>query len=159
MGVDPGKGEQAVERQEGLDQHVVSGIAGGEALLDFAEGGAVVAQADFQGFDVDDRAEVLADQGGGARVVSRAVQPMMVNGDPYAGLGQLVWADAVFIRDLLRLDALSDRQLLTMAAVLHEAYGAVDIAFRLLAEHDRRTGGAVAARYLSGLQAPLPQAA
>ena len=91
--------------------------------------------------------------------VSRAVQPMMVNGDPYAGLGQLVWADAVFIRDLLRLDALSDRQLLTMAAVLHEAYGAVDIAFRLLAEHDRRTGGAVAARYLSGLQAPLPQAA
>ena len=91
--------------------------------------------------------------------VSRAVQPMMVNGDPYAGLGQLVWADAVFIRDLLRLDALSDRQLLTMAAVLHEAYGAVDIAFRLLAEHDRRMGGAVAARYLSGLQAPLPQAA
>ena len=91
--------------------------------------------------------------------VTRAVQPMMVNNDPYAGLGQLVWADAVFIRDLTRIDALSDRQMLAMAAILHDAYGAFDIAFRLLAEHDRRSGGARADAYLSGLQAPLPHAA
>jgi FkbM family methyltransferase len=91
--------------------------------------------------------------------VSRAVQPMMVNNDPYAGLGQLVWADAVFIRDLTRLDALSDRQLLAMAAILHDAYAACDIVFHLLAEHDRRRGGALAARYLDRLRAPLPQAA
>ncbi|MEO3473567.1 FkbM family methyltransferase [Roseomonas sp. CAU 1739] len=91
--------------------------------------------------------------------VSRAVRPMMVNNDPYAGLGQLVWADAVFIRDLTRLDALSDRQLLAMAAILHDAYGAYDIVFRLLADHDRRSGAARAEPYLSGLQAPLPQAA
>jgi FkbM family methyltransferase len=91
--------------------------------------------------------------------VSRAVQPMMVNNDPYAGLGQLVWADAVFIRDLCALDALSDRQLLAMAAILHDCYGAYDIAFRLVAEHDRRAGAARAAAYLAGLQAPLPRAA
>ena len=91
--------------------------------------------------------------------VSRAVQPMMVNNDPYAGLGQLVWADAVFMRDLTRLDVLSDRQLLAMAAILHDAYGAFDITFRLLAEHDRRSGAVRAEAYLSGLQAPLPQAA
>lgn len=91
--------------------------------------------------------------------VSRAVQPMMVNGDPYAGLGQLVWADAVYIRDFAALDALTDRQLLAMAAILHDAYGAYDIAFRLVAEHDRRHGAARAASYLAGLQAPLPRAA
>jgi FkbM family methyltransferase len=91
--------------------------------------------------------------------VSRAVQPMMVNNDPYAGLGQLVWADAVFMRDLTRLDVLSDTQLMAMAAILHDAYGAYDIAFRLIAEHDRRTGSARAPAYLAGLQAPLPQAA
>lgn len=91
--------------------------------------------------------------------VSRAVQPMMVGNDPYAGLGQLVWADAVFIRDLTRLDALSDRQLLTSAALLHDAYGAYDIAFRLLADHDRRSGAALAGAYLASLQAPLPRAA
>jgi len=92
-------------------------------------------------------------------MVTRAVQPMMLNNDPYAGLGQLVWADAVFIRDLTQLDALSDRQLLATAVILHDAYGAFDIVFRLLAEHDRRRGGAVAQRYLAGLQAPLPHAA
>jgi FkbM family methyltransferase len=91
--------------------------------------------------------------------VSRAVQPMMVNNDPYAGLGQLVWADAVFIRDFSVLDALSDRQLLAMAAILHDCYGAFDIAFRLVAEHDRRRGSTRAASYLAGLQAPLPRAA
>lgn len=91
--------------------------------------------------------------------VTRAVQPMMVNSDPYAGLGQLVWADAVFMRDLTRLDALADEQLLAMAAILHDAYGAYDIAFRLVAEHDRRSGASRAGAYLSGLQAPLPQAA
>jgi len=91
--------------------------------------------------------------------VSRAIQPMMVNNDPYAGLGQLVWADAVFIRDITRLDALSDRQLLAMATILHDAYGAFDIAYRLVAEHDARTGGRVAGAYLAGLQSPLPQAA
>lgn len=91
--------------------------------------------------------------------VTRAVQPMMVNNDPYAGLGQLVWADAVFMRDLTRLDVLTDNQLLAMAAILHDAYGAYDIAFRLVAEHDRRSGASRADAYLSGLQAPLPQAA
>jgi FkbM family methyltransferase len=91
--------------------------------------------------------------------VSRAVQPMMLNNDPYAGLGQLVWADAVFIRDFARLDALDDRQLLAMAAILHDAYAAYDIAFRLVAEHDRRQGTPLAAGYLAGLQSPLPRAA
>jgi FkbM family methyltransferase len=91
--------------------------------------------------------------------VSRAVQPMMVNADPYAGLGQLVWADAVFIRDFTRLDALGDRQLLAMAAILHDAYAGYDIAFRLVAEHDRRHGTELAAGYLAGLQSPLPRAA
>ncbi|GGJ37558.1 FkbM family methyltransferase [Neoroseomonas lacus] len=91
--------------------------------------------------------------------VTRAVQPMMVNNDPYAGLGQLVWADAVFMRDLTRLDVLTDNHLMAMAAILHDAYGAYDIAFRLVAEHDRRSGAARADAYFSGLQAPLPQAA
>jgi FkbM family methyltransferase len=91
--------------------------------------------------------------------VSRAVQPMMVNADPYAGLGQLVWADAIFIRDFARLDALDDRQVLAMAAILHDCYAAYDIAFRLLSEHDRRVGATRAADYLVGLQSPLPRAA
>lgn len=90
--------------------------------------------------------------------VSRAVQPMMVNADPYAGLGQLVWADAIFIRDFSRLEVLTDRQLMAMAAILHDCYDAYDIVFRLVTEHDRRTGAARAPAYLAGLQTPMPRA-
>jgi FkbM family methyltransferase len=91
--------------------------------------------------------------------VSRTVQPMMVNGDPYAGLGQLVWADAIFIRDFTRLDVLTDWQLMAMAAILHDCYAAYDLVFRLVTEHDRRSGAAYASVYLAGLQTPMPRAA
>ncbi len=92
--------------------------------------------------------------------VSRAIRPVLVGGDPYAGLSQLVWADAIFVRDLTRTEALSARQLLAAAAILHGCYGSYDLVFHLLAAHDARCGGALAPRYLAGLQTPpLPRAA
>lgn len=84
--------------------------------------------------------------------VSRAFSPVLVDGNPYAGLSQLVWADAVFVRDLAQPERFTNRQLMAAAAILHDCYGSFDAAYRLLAEHDRRTGGALAAGYLAGLQ-------
>jgi FkbM family methyltransferase len=85
--------------------------------------------------------------------VSRVVRPLLVNNDIYAGLNQLVWADAIFIRDLSRLDALSEAQLLKTAKILHDCYRSVDVALYLLTEYDRRTGAHLGVTYLSGLQA------
>jgi FkbM family methyltransferase len=92
-------------------------------------------------------------------MVSRVYRPMLIDNNPYAGMSQLVWADAVFMRDPAAPDSHGDRQLLAGAAVLHDCYGSCDAAFHLLAAHDRRHGGGLAARYLAGLQAPLPRAA
>lgn len=92
-------------------------------------------------------------------LVSRAFRPVLVNNDPYAGLGQAVWADAVFVRHPLRLDALAPAELLAGAAILHDCYGSADLAYRLLAAHDAREGGALAARYLAAHHAALPRAA
>lgn len=83
--------------------------------------------------------------------VSRVVRPMLVENNIYAGLSQLFWADAIFIRDLTQLKALGDTQLLKMAAILHDCYGSIDVALRLLSEHDRRTGGGLGGAYLAGL--------
>jgi FkbM family methyltransferase len=92
--------------------------------------------------------------------VSRVMRPLLVNNNIYAGLSQLFWADAIFIRDVTKLDALEDQQLLKMAAILHDCYGSIDVALRLVTEHDRRTGGRLAPAYLSALQvAPQPQGA
>ena len=83
--------------------------------------------------------------------VSRVIQPLVVDNNIYAGLSQIVWADAIFVKDFTRLDLLSDAQLLKMAAILHECYRSFDLVLHLLTELDRRTHGSLAARYLAGL--------
>ena len=85
--------------------------------------------------------------------VSRVMAPLVVDNNIYAGLSQLFWADAIFIRDITRLTLLSDQQLLKMAAILHDCYGSIDVALRLLVEHDTRTGGRLGGTYLSALTA------
>lgn len=84
--------------------------------------------------------------------VSRIIRPLLVNNNIFGGMSQLLWADAVFMRDITRLDLLQDDQLLNMAAILHDCYQSIDVVLHLLAEHDRRTGSQFGAAYLSGLQ-------
>jgi FkbM family methyltransferase len=84
-------------------------------------------------------------------VVSRAIRPVLVNNNIMSGLSQIVWADAVFVRDFTRLALLSNQQLLSMAAILHDCYRSVDVAHHLLAEHDRRSENTLAQNYLKAL--------
>lgn len=84
--------------------------------------------------------------------VSRVIAPMVVNNSIYEGMSQLVWADAIFVRDFTRLETFSDRQLLAAGSILHDCYGSLDLVLHLLGEHDRRTGGALGPAYLSALQ-------
>ena len=87
-------------------------------------------------------------------LVSRTIIPMVVNGNIYEGFSQLFWADAVFIRDVSRLDLFSDSELMKTAMLLHECYNSLDLAHYLLVEYDRRTAAGVAPRYLSSIMAP-----
>ena len=84
--------------------------------------------------------------------VSRTIAPMLVNNDIYAGMSQLLWADAIFVKDFTRLDLLTERQLLSMATIMHDCYRSFDLALRLLTEHDARAGTRLGANYLSRLQ-------
>jgi FkbM family methyltransferase len=84
--------------------------------------------------------------------VSRVIQPVVVDNNIYRGLSQLVWADAVFIRDFTGHPALRDDQLLASAAILHECYASVDVVHHLLATYDRRHQTSMAPRYLASLR-------
>jgi FkbM family methyltransferase len=75
-----------------------------------------------------------------AELKSRVFKPLIVNKDIYAGLSQLFWADAIYIRDFTRLDLLSSEQLLRLATVLHDCYQSVDVVLYLLLEYDKRSG-------------------
>ena len=84
--------------------------------------------------------------------VSRVIQPMLVGNSIYAEMSQLCWADAIYIRDLTRLELLNDMQLLRLASLLHDCYASHDVVLHLLVEYDRRTKAGLGDRYLSGLQ-------
>jgi FkbM family methyltransferase len=70
--------------------------------------------------------------------VSRVIRPLVVGNNIYAGLSQLVWADAIFVRDFTKLEKLDDRQLLAIAAIVQECYNSIDLTLHLLNEYDRR---------------------
>jgi FkbM family methyltransferase len=71
--------------------------------------------------------------------------------NPFYPISQLLWADAIFIRDFTRLDSYSDDGLLKAAAVLDLVYDSYDIAALLLNEYDRRMQTNLCRRYCEAL--------
>jgi len=85
------------------------------------------------------------------QLTTRAVKPLLVGGSIFGGLGQVFWADAVFVRDFTRLDLLSDEKLRNAALVLHDVYKSYDLVEHFLVEHDRRAGTTFSATYMDAL--------
>jgi FkbM family methyltransferase len=72
-------------------------------------------------------------------------------------VSQLLWGDAVFVRDFTKLARYDDDDLMRAALVLNDVYQSYDLVALLLAEHDRRRGTDHAARHRAGLAAqPVP---
>ena len=72
--------------------------------------------------------------------------------NPYLPMSQVLWADAIFVRDFTRLEAYSDDELLQAAAVLDVVYSSYDLVGLLLTEYDRRVKTNVRQAYVSDLQ-------
>jgi len=85
-------------------------------------------------------------------IVSRVVKPLLLGGNPYASFKQMVWADAIYLRDFTRLERLDDAQLPRLAALMHDCYDAPDLALHFLVEFDRRTGSAHAPAFEQALR-------
>ena len=73
-------------------------------------------------------------------IAGRAFRPFRLTHSDDAPMSQLLWADAVFVRDFTRLQRFSDDQLLKAATILHKAYRSDDLAFHFLREYDHRRG-------------------
>lgn len=86
---------------------------------------------------------------------TRAFAPILVDGDPNRGVNQLIWSDAVYVRDFMRFDELEPSELLQIAAILHTCFGSYDLVHRALTAHDARARGLYAPRYLNHLKTPL----
>lgn len=86
----------------------------------------------------------------------RPFRPFQVGHNPREPMSQLLFADAVFVRDFTRLDLYTPDQLLKTAAILHLVYHSHDLAHLLLAEFDRRQGTTRAPAFTDALSR-LPQ--
>jgi FkbM family methyltransferase len=72
---------------------------------------------------------------------------------PKGNTQQLLWSDAVYVRQISGWDHLRTDSLLKLAVILHEVYKAYDFSARLLHLYDARIGGNYCPQYLEMLGA------
>jgi protein O-GlcNAc transferase len=83
--------------------------------------------------------------------VGRTFKPLVFMNDVTAMLSQVLWGDAVYVRDFMQFDQLSGAALLKLATILHETCRSVDMAALALASYDRQNGSNLQQAYLAKL--------
>lgn len=81
----------------------------------------------------------------------RTFKPLIARGDISSSFGQMLWADAYYVRDWMELEALDTLKLKKYAVLVHDVLRAYDLAHLVLVTLDRRTGASVAGAYLERL--------
>ncbi|WP_053068398.1 FkbM family methyltransferase [Synechococcus sp. GFB01] len=94
-----------------------------------------------------------------AYTMGRPFRPLQLAANPNAAISQLLWADAIYVRDFRQRQQWSERQLKAAAFVMHELYNAFDLVALLLGELDRRQGSAWQDCYLGSVLLSRPDLA
>ncbi len=79
---------------------------------------------------------------------SRAFKPLAPKSDVNVGFRQYLWSDAVYVRDWMHLDSLSDAKLRNYAILAHDLLGSYDLAYNVLTALDHQTKGNLAVAYV-----------
>lgn len=80
----------------------------------------------------------------------RAFKPLVRNKDINSGFNQMLWADAIYVRDFRKFASLPSSKLKKLAVLLDQVVGADDLCFEVLQLLDKREGGNLATKYLTG---------
>jgi hypothetical protein len=72
------------------------------------------------------------------------------------GYSQFVWGDALYLKDITRLERYTPDELMRLAVILHECYDAYDVVLRLLVAYDARMSTGFAKPYMDLLLSPKP---
>jgi FkbM family methyltransferase len=82
---------------------------------------------------------------------SRAFKPLAPQGNANAGFRQFLWSDAIYVRDWMHLEGLSERKLRNYAILAHDLLNSYDLAHFVLAALDRSAKSNLAAAYVKRL--------
>ncbi len=81
-------------------------------------------------------------------VAGRAFKPMIFDNDINKPRRQMLWANAVYMKDFMALEKLPDEKLLKLAILLHTLYASYDACALVLRHYQDRTGNGLADAYL-----------
>lgn len=88
---------------------------------------------------------------------SRALKPLAPKDGVNAGFHQYLWSDAIYVRDWMRLEGLSEAKLRNYAILAHDLLKSFDLVHFVLTALDRRTGGDLADEYVLRLTGSDPR--
>lgn len=78
----------------------------------------------------------------------RTFKPFYVKGNINKPISQMLWADAIYVKNFMELETLSEQKLLKYAIIMHEVFRSLDLCHLVLAQYDRKTGMDLSQRYL-----------
>jgi FkbM family methyltransferase len=84
-----------------------------------------------------------------AYLMGRPYKPLSSNGNQNNSISQTLWGDAVYVKDFRQRHLHDSHMLRSAAFVLHQMYGAYDLAHLFIEELDRRDGSSLASDYRS----------
>jgi len=84
-------------------------------------------------------------------VSGRAFKPLIANGDVNSAFRQSLWTDALYVRDWMHLEDLSETKLRNYVILAHDILRSYDLVHLVLSALDSKTGGGRAADYLQRL--------
>lgn len=86
-----------------------------------------------------------------ASISGWAFRPIVVNNDVNQPVSQMLWADAVYVKDFMALDRLPAAKLLAMAVILHMIYGSFDLVLQVLNAYDAKMATSLGEVYFQKL--------
>jgi hypothetical protein len=84
-------------------------------------------------------------------LAGRAFKPLVFNNNPNLPLRQVLWSDALYVRDWMELAALGPEKLRNYAILAHDILKSYDLAHLVLSALDQREGSALTAAYFQRL--------
>lgn len=87
----------------------------------------------------------------------RTFKPLHLKNYTTTNICQMLWGEALYVRDWLHLDQLSELQLAKYAILMHDLFAACDLSHVILAALDQKTGENIAEIYLDLLINSTPE--
>jgi FkbM family methyltransferase len=104
----------------------------------------------FAEVDIFMREQGFLLHGLGPSLMGRTFKPL-VPGPGGQRVNQLIWSDAVYVKDFMRFGELSPEVLLKTAIILHEVYGSCDLAALALQHYDTKVTKGLWKHYMTRL--------